>query len=267
MSTSDAPIEVPRDWDECGVPGCGGACIDESTCLKHADDQIATNAVMRGFFDLRGVEVDQELIDRLLPFSGSSIAGRRAMGRGLFQHARLSEVSFRAVQFDRLDLSAAQFTGLAAFRDVVVDTRVLLPKSVFAQGLSIADSAFAHGLLGGECDLGDVMIRNTQLGPTGFFRFEAGMVSFADLRGATQIVLTNARLNTLGIQRCDDDVVSSSGRSPAQADWSLPSQLFGTRTWCRLRPTRRSRSRSASSSGPLSWPSRLRTWLSARPRS
>jgi uncharacterized protein YjbI with pentapeptide repeats len=199
-----AAVEVPHDWDECEFPGCHGARIAGMQCLRHGDPEVVAQVVSQSnSVDLRGVEVDQPLFDRLVSHPTGTSGSKRYIDRVLLTHAVLAEIRFRSLYVAMLDLRGALFTGQATFTDVEFVRTVLLDATRFEQGVSVSNAKFDGGLVAGQCEWGDALFRDTDLGVARIFKATGGLLSFQDVR-AVLIELTNAQFGeALGIQGSD----------------------------------------------------------------
>jgi uncharacterized protein YjbI with pentapeptide repeats len=196
----DVPAEVPRDWDECDVPGCRGALAAGPSCLRHGDPDVVTQS---NSLDLRGVEVDQPLFDRLLSHLQGSAGEKRYVDYVRLNHAVVAEMTFKSLYFASLDLSGAVFAGKASFADVEFVRTVLLDHTRFEQGLSVSRAKFSAGFVAGTCEWGEAIFRDTDLGTARIFKATGDPILFRDV-SAVRIELTNSRFSgPLGIQGSD----------------------------------------------------------------
>ena len=198
--------EVPRDWPECAFDDCHGAQAARALCLRHTDEADARQVIERSRdIDLRGVVVDQELLDQLLSYVGQ----RRALNHLRCEHAEFSDIQFARLQLNAMSMGAARFEGSTAFRQVQCTRRAMLQRAEFAR-LSISDCNFDGGLIGGDCEFGDVVVSGSVLGEMTLFRVRAGTMSFA--RSQAQLIqYTSATFETLGLQTLDVDALELRG--------------------------------------------------------
>ena len=189
------------DWERCSEPDCVGVAALDGLCVRHgmvhgADAVAAVLAQQRadGQLDLRGVEIDRELL-ALATTSGRFEDGRRILGGARFDWASLkADVTLADVRFDKeVGFVGTRFAGRLSLDGVRFADSTSFQGARF-QDVVLDGVEFGGSLLFDQAELqGQLLVTGTQFGRVASFR----SVTFAD------VVLTDSRfLRDAILQRC-----------------------------------------------------------------
>lgn len=109
------------DWRTCALDSCSGVRIDGfERCLAHLEpsrqDQFFVDLHLGAEVDLRGTELSEDLVRRLVDAVGSIDGRRSEFGRADFTEARFHGFAvFEDVTFFEADFTDAEFEGAAKF--------------------------------------------------------------------------------------------------------------------------------------------------------